>query len=258
MRPLKTTFIILLFATNGFAQSLYFSGMFGFDQFNGPMTFSNPNGSNSGTAFSLLLGVPVYKQKINLELEYSHLSSGFKQGNGNSIGEYSINRSELIPAVKVYFGQTKFSLYARFGIVIDFPGIREQDRIYAVFDTIPQTPNANTPDIHYTTSITQGNYAYGIKAGVGYNYKLIPSVSAFIELNYTGIHWTPTHSEVTEATGGVNLANFTIAQKQIDYLQFPTIYVNPAQPSQQLAPSNSFESYGLTIGITFYLGRIRN
>ncbi len=254
MKLPRILILLLLLSTEINAQTLYVSGMFGMGANSGPMLFYNPGSTTLATGFSALIGVPVYQQKINIELEYAHHATGFKQGGSNPIGSFSINRSELMPAIKIFFGQTQYSFYAKLGIVLDFGGMVEQDRIFAVFDSIPRLPDPAHPEIFYTTAITQGKMAVGATWALGYNFKLTHQLSVFAEMNYIGFQWTATHAEVVESTNS-NLANYTIEQKQTDYSESPSIYHYPSQPSQKSVPANNFSNIGVGVGLTFYFGK---
>ena len=57
------------------------------------MLFANFD-NNVAYNYSIIVGTPVFKPKVSLEIGYSHLLNSFNHGADDAIGEFSIKRTD--------------------------------------------------------------------------------------------------------------------------------------------------------------------
>jgi len=260
MKIKQSFFIIcftLLISNNNFAQQFYINGSVGIGLNGGGGIIEN-NYIYTGAAHNLsaAVGYSAYKNIINFEIDYSSISSNFVDGPDGTIAAYSINRKRIVPQLKIQFHDSKNSFYIKLGLLMDFAGIVEKDMLYTTFEGGNTSAPQDNAFSGYITEYNQGSLTYGFLWSIGYNFKIIEHLSAFFELNSSYLSWAPTHSEIIDG-GGSNLSNFSIAQKQQDYVENPVSSNNPNKPKQVATQYYDFSNTGLCFGIIFYFGKIK-
>lgn len=206
-------------------------------------------GFNLGGTFGYMFGE---NGNLGAELGLSYLIGGKSKATATYTGgktDYTIsaNMFRINPSIILASGLEKFNPYAKLGLVIGIGSVKSE------------TDNNNNGNVSYHKTKTKGGVAIGLSSAVGAMFDFNESLSFFGEVNMVNMQYTPTKSELVEATnnGRDLLPNMTTSQKETEYVNSYTIdQNNPApssQPDQQLKSPLPFSSIGINIGVRLTL-----
>lgn len=161
--------------------------------------------------------------------------------------KYTLSSSmfRFSPSIILQAGFENINPYAKFGLVFGVGKV-----IYTYDDYfIPQTNETK----YY------GGMAFGINAAIGAIFKLNDRFSLFGEINTINMSYSPTKSEITEASenGQDILPNLSVYNKEVEYFdnyvkkKYDPEHPEPDynQPRQEMKFKLPFGSLGLNIGL---------
>ena len=173
---------------------------------------------------------------------------------GESLASLHSSQFRLLPSLVVSSGGTKFSVYAKAGLVLPVFGttfLKVEDS--GVFG----------PGSGYTRETeTKGAFSLGFNGAIGVNYGISDKLSVFGELSGMNLHINAKEREVTTATNnGVDMMSaLTTYDKNISYVDELTPSSNNAgynvnytedQPQEVLRTRNNFSALFINLGVKY-------
>lgn len=200
-------------------------------------------GTELAPHFAVELGVGYL---FGLKNEMSQTTAG---GGSSSLytQEATGNLLRITPAVVISTQLGKVRAYSRFGLVI---GIASATMHRTDSKTSPSKIETAEDEEQYS-----GGVALGVLGALGGEVGLSGKLSLFGEINYTGMSWSPSHSEVTlnMSDGKDKLPDMKVRDKQTDYVSPLTRRSSDtpddSKPREQLAFHLPFSNLGLQIGV---------
>jgi len=169
-------------------------------------------------------------------------------GGVNSEATVKANVLSLIPSVVVSAGLEKVNPYGRFGIMIGVLPVMRQ--FYKSERTSVHPPNEVEATHEYT-----GGVAIGFNATGGVSFKVNNLISMFAELNFTGMSYSPTESDLIryDINDVDQLPSLSTKQKETIYLKKINLdeQIPDTSPDKKLMKSYSLNSVGASFGIVF-------
>ncbi len=205
-----------------------------------------------GYMFTSSVGLDV---GINYLLGSKYTSSdiyGYTNSSFEDIIETKSSGISVTPSLLINFGGTKFSPYAKLGVVIGSYTLNE-------VRTDDYIENGQVVNREKEERKTTGDLAIGIRGGIGLTYMMSGNISLYGECIYTGMSYKPKETELTSSTFN--------GQDQIDQMyeyQKKTIYVkevviesfDPTKPREELQRPGPLSSIGINFGVRFAFGAI--
>ncbi|HTX87575.1 MAG TPA: outer membrane beta-barrel protein [Bacteroidales bacterium] len=159
----------------------------------------------------------------------------------------------IIPTFVLNPNLWKVNPYAHFGIMI---GV-----VPVMFRDYEATRATSTDYDEDETEFYYSGVAVGIQAGAGVEWNLSHLIALNLEVNYSGISYSPKKSKLTESTvdGEDQLGSMTVYQKEKKYVKVldESFGTTPPQdqPREELRTNFSFSNVGLLFGIKFKFGK---
>jgi hypothetical protein len=159
----------------------------------------------------------------------------------------------IVPSLLITPGLEKVNPYARIGMIIG---------AYPVLYYTSDMTRATSVDYEEkTVEKFSGSVAVGFQASGGVAFILSDLVSLYVELNYNGVSYSPSKSELTEYTvdGVDHLADLTTYQKESEFVRTLDFDYetppDPNSPAQYLKYNYPFSSIGMNFGVKFSFGK---
>ncbi len=169
-------------------------------------------------------------------------------GGTTTYAAIKVNVLSVIPSVVITAGLDKVNPYARFGVVLGvYPVMRN---FYEADQPTVNPPKKIEAILEYT-----GGIALGFSATGGVTFKINKLISLYAELNYIGMSFAPTESELTKFTvDGVNQLT-TLNTKQRETLYVTKLNLNEkipdTSPNKELLKNYPLNSVGASFGVMF-------
>ena len=148
----------------------------------------------------------------------------------------------------------KFNPYLKMGVVFGF-GRMYMDNEYSSSSNSPAGPS---PFSSSSKEEFYGGMAFGINSSLGVSYSLSEKISVYLEANYIGMSYAPTHSKVVEFIQNEvdNLDQLPTYSKEAEYVNTfsndnsPTNY---DEPRKSLRISFPYSSMSFNFGVIINL-----
>jgi hypothetical protein len=173
-------------------------------------------------------------------------------GEANLIYTYYTRMVFLNPSLVLSLPQTKYTPYARVGLVLGFGNYQRE---------LEDASNLNggVSNIVLQTAKVYGGMATGYQAALGVRCSIKKSWSVFGEWQFQMINYAPKRSEITSYTinGNNALGGLSTRQRETEFvknLDFPSDgfgTFNENEPTKSLAYSLPFSNMGLQVGVCY-------
>ncbi len=269
------TLVASLTVSNAFAQGLYVKGNAGFGMGigdyglladgNSTVTNGTSTSTTTGTdkAIKLSFGKGLnfggglgymFTEHVGFEVGVNYLIGGETKshdvtdfGSGSRTVDIALSAKMLRinPCFVISAGGDGASPYARVGVVLGSGKF------------IAKETSIGASGESYQETEFSGGLGLGFNAAIGLDYGVSDKLSLFGELNFIGMSYAPTKSEIVKYTAdGVDeLSLLTTNEKKVEYVN--SYSYDTSQPESDDAPSKDlkhsfpFSSFGLNVGVKF-------
>ncbi len=176
-------------------------------------------------------------------------------GEANLINTYYTRMVFLNPSLVLSLPQTKYTPYARVGLVLGFGNYQRE---------LEDASNLNGGVFNIVRQTTKvyGGMATGYQAALGVRCPIKKAWSVFGEWQFQMINYAPKRSEITAYTinGNNALGGLSTRQRETEFvknLDFPsggTGTFNENEPAKSLSFGLPFSNTGLQIGVSYTFG----
>jgi len=158
------------------------------------------------------------------------------------------NVLSVVPSVVITAGLDKVNPYARFGVVI---GVLPVMRNFFEADQ----PSVNPPKTIKAIQEYTGGVALGFSAAGGVNFKINKLISLYAEINYIGMSFAPTKSELVKYTidGIDQLPTINTKERETQYVTKLNLdeQIPNTSPDKKLKKNYPLNSVGASFGVMF-------
>jgi len=169
-------------------------------------------------------------------------------GGTSATSKVKANGLNIIPSVVITAGLEKVNPYARFGLIVGVLPV-----MYHYFDA--DQPSVNPPNEVTAIQFYYGGVALGFNATGGVNFQINKVVRMFAELNFIGMNFSPTDSELIkyDINGVDQLPSMNTKQKETIYVSKINIdeQIPDTSPNKRLRKTYPLNSVGASLGVSF-------
>jgi len=169
-------------------------------------------------------------------------------GGTSATAKIKVNVLSVIPSVVITAGLERVNPYARFGLIVGVLPI-----MYHYFDA--DQPSVNPPNEINALQTYYGGVALGFNVTGGINFHISKLISMFAELNFIGMNFSPTKSEIIKynINGVDQLPTMNTKQKETDYVTKLTVgeQIPDTSPNKRLRKTYPLNSVGASFGVMF-------
>lgn len=169
-------------------------------------------------------------------------------GGTSATAKIKANVLSVIPSVVITAGLEKVNPYARFGLIVGVLPI-----MYHYFDA--DQPSVNPPNEITALQTYYGGVALGFNATGGVSFHINKLISMFAELNFVGMNFAPTESELIkyDINGVDQLPTMNTKQKETLYVTKLNLgeQIPDTSPNKRLKKTYPLNSVGASFGVMF-------